>query len=187
MAELTIDETLNEIRVLDKGKELVIKAKKIFSARLFNDNFVWVLTDANSSDEKRTLYNIDGEIIYEFWRCQRKAIFMGRELKTDIQIGVVAYYPPKKQLLICGSYQEGNGHKSNGTCIYIYNDTHKLLKVFDEPYVWENTQYKIVGVGCDEANRVELLMREIGGEYWTWRMALDMDTYKLTKISYDPR
>ncbi len=28
MAELTIDETLNEIRVLDKGKEIVIKAKK---------------------------------------------------------------------------------------------------------------------------------------------------------------
>ena len=112
---------------------------------------------------------------------------MGSELKTDIQIGVVAYYPPKKQLLICGSYREGNGHKNNGTCIYIYNDTHELVKVLDEPYVWENNQYKISGVGCDEDNRVELLMREIGGEYLTWHMALDMDTYKLTKISYDPR
>ena len=52
MAELTIDDTLNEIKVLDNGKELVLKVKNIFRADLYNDNFVHVLTDANTSDEK---------------------------------------------------------------------------------------------------------------------------------------
>ena len=72
MAEITIDTLSNEIRVSDKGKKLVLNAKNIFRADLYNDNFVHVLTDANTSDEKRALYNIDGEIIYEFWRLQKK-------------------------------------------------------------------------------------------------------------------
>ena len=41
-------------------------------------------------------------------------------------------------------------------------------------------------------DRVELRMQVIGGEivggdYVTWRMALDMDTYKLKIAGYDPR
>ena len=186
MAELTIDETLNEIRVLDKGKELVIKEKNIFSARLFNDNFVWVLTDANTSDEKRTLYNIDGEIIYEFYQRQGCIIFMGRKLQTNIRIGVAAYYPPEKLLLICGYHQDKNGDKPNGSCIYIYNTEHKLVKIFDEQSDFEGTKYAYYGVKCEQNNCVYISVKAFG-DFGTWRMALDMDTYKLTKISYDPR
>ena len=132
----------------------MIKAENIFSASLFNDNFVHVLTDANTSNEKRTLYNIGGKIIYEFWRCQRKATFMGNKLQTNIRIGVAAYYPPEKIFLICGYHQDKNGDKPNGSCIYIYNTEHKLVKFFDEQSDFEETKYAYYGVKCEQNNCV---------------------------------
>lgn len=209
MAEITVDTLSGEIKVSDKDKSFVIKTDNIFRAKLYNDNFVCVLTDANTPNEKELLYDLNGELIYEFYRRQSRVIFMKHELQTGIRIGVVAYYPLKKQLLVCGSYKE-EGKK--GSCLFIYGTDRKLVKTLDEhsvyeidiedsdikyakmfaeSYIPEENRYRICGVLCFN-DRIELRMQVIGGEtvggdYVTWRMALDMDTYKLKIAGYDPR
>ena len=76
MAEITVDTLSGEIKVSDKDKSFVIKTDNIFRAKLYNDNFVCVLTDANTPNEKELLYDLNGELIYEFYRRQSRVIFM---------------------------------------------------------------------------------------------------------------
>lgn len=167
----------NDIKISDKDDSLLVSSDNIFSVVLLNDSFLRVITDADTSRRKETLYDFNGKIIYEFYSSRSKVIFMGRELNTCISDSVVAYYPIKKQLLVCGNYLNKNGEKSKRSCIHIYDAEHKLVKAFDEPcdfeismrhdildidralkryYIDKNSKFRLCGVRCKENDHVEI-------------------------------
>ena len=132
---------------------------------------------------------------------------MGKELLNDVSAGIPAYYPPKKQLLVCGTY--GDGEKKGRSYLNIYNTGHELVKSFAEPcafdivnidnaydnleramkehYVTRSSRYRLCGVSCNEHNRVIVYIQVVGGDYVTLRIDLDMDTYSARMSGYDPR
>ena len=212
MAEIIIDNENGEVRVTGEDKELIIRAENVFIARIYNERFVWIETDANTPDEKYTLYDFDKNVIYEFYSQQQRMVFLGREIKTDYPAYAATYYPPKRQLIVGVSYQSEKG----GCCcgLRIYNTELELVRTFDDPcrfdkvisvnrnrysdefeslYGFNNCKYRICGgIRCSENNIACLRLQAIGaeivcGDWITWNTELDMDTYTVRVVGYDPR
>ena len=212
MAEIIIDNENGEVRVTGTDKPLVIKAENAFVARLYNERFVWVETDANTPDEKQTLYDPDGNVIYEMYSRQQRLVFMGREVETDYPPYGAAYYPPKKQLVVGVSQRNENGELRGG--LRIYSEDLTLVKTFDDPcrfdkvvavfrnrytdefealHGFDNCEYRICGgIRCSDDNTVSLRLQPIGkeivcGDWITWNTELDMNTFVVRVVGYDPR
>ena len=96
MTEIKIDRSLNEVKVIDNERSFVIKEDNLFHAWLYNEHYVCVSSNVDTSDEKTALYDLEGRPVYVFYNYQSKVEFMGRELKTDIEIISLGFYPIKK-------------------------------------------------------------------------------------------
>lgn len=212
MAEIIIDSENGEVRVTGAEKPVVIKAENVFTARIYNERFAWVETDANTPDEKQTLYDFDGNVIYEMYPRQQKVVFMGREVKTDYPAYAAAFYPPKKQLIVGVSHKTEKGELCGGLRIYSeelelvreFNDPCRFDKViavfrnrytdeFEQFHGFNRSEYRICGgIRCSEKNEVCLRLQAIGaeivcGDWITWNTELDMNSYTVRVVGYDPR
>lgn len=212
MAEVITDRKANEVRVSFEGRELVIKVDKPFAARIQNNEYVWVestryepMEPITEDDRRDILYDLDGNNIYVFSRGDNSVEFMGHMINIDVRVWCVAYYPPKKLLLVCG--KDGDEY-SSPSGLYIYNEDGELVREFKEPALFdmvsvseleprltafmrergvtELSGFSLCGVSCSERNRVELDVRAVN-DYTVLHALMNMDDYTVRIVGYDAR